>query len=311
MGDVVSLPLAFCIQDCGLNPSPSRWIFMMQKMDSGAMSYDYIACRRSLECLFGLGALIQIKSLYRFLSSEFNCLPSREKLSIKITCGDWYPPIWCCTKKRYQLPGNGCPPSKRDFHSASVIDNCMYIFGGRGLVEESDVECYPNEIMYLDTNSMMWSVPCTDAQAPCGRRSHTAVVYKGEIYIIGGFDGTKLRHLNDTFRYNPVSQEWTEMKVQGKPPFPRRRHCSVVVEDILYLFGGSSPKNDNDNDHGVFFSEVFIYPREHSDLYVLDFFPTLKRLATLKVLENNLDTNGLPSELQDEIKWIKSQPMYA
>ncbi|GFU25365.1 kelch domain-containing protein 3 [Trichonephila clavipes] len=173
----------------------------------------------------------------------------------------------------------GCPPSKRDFHSASVIDNCMYIFGGRGLVEESDVECYPNKIMYLDTNSMMWSVPCTDAQAPCGRRSHTAVVYKGEIYIIGGFDGTKLRHLNDTFRYNPVSQEWTEMKVQGKPPFP-------------------SPKNDNDNDHGVFFSEVFIYPREHSDLYVLDFFPTLKRLATLKVVENNMDTNGLPSELQ-------------
>ncbi|GFU96119.1 kelch domain-containing protein 3 [Trichonephila clavipes] len=80
--------------------------------------------------------------------------------------------------------GHGCPPSKRDFHSASVIDNCMYIFGGRGLVEESDVECYPNEIMYLDTNSMMWSAPCKDAQAPCGRRSHTAVVYKGEIYII-------------------------------------------------------------------------------------------------------------------------------
>ncbi|GFY63230.1 kelch domain-containing protein 3 [Trichonephila inaurata madagascariensis] len=201
----------------------------------------------------------------------------------------------------------GCPPSKRDFHTASVIDNCMYIFGGRGLGEESDVECYPNEIMYLDTNSMKWSIPRKDARAPCGRRSHTAVVYKGELYIIGGFDGINLRHLNDTFRYNPVSHVWTEMRVQGKPPCPRRRHCSVVVEDILYLFGGSSPKND---DNRSFFSEGFIYLREHSDLYVLDFFPTLKRLATINILENNIDTNCLPSVLQNEIKWIKFQPGY-
>ncbi|GFT74025.1 hypothetical protein TNCV_3707611 [Trichonephila clavipes] len=33
------------------------------------MSYDYTACKRSLECLFGLGALGKIKSQYRFASS--------------------------------------------------------------------------------------------------------------------------------------------------------------------------------------------------------------------------------------------------
>ncbi|GFT43602.1 kelch domain-containing protein 3 [Trichonephila clavipes] len=151
-------------------------------------------------------------------------------------------------------------------------------------------------------------VPHKDAQAPCGREEVILLLYKDEnIHYRVVLDGTKLKHMNDTFRYNPVSHVWTEMKVQGKPPFPRRRHCSVVVEDILYLFGGSSPKNDNDL--GTFYSEE-CYLREHSDLYVLDFFPTLKRLATLNILENNIDTNGLPSVLQDEIKWIKSQPVY-
>ncbi|GFV05126.1 hypothetical protein TNCV_223401 [Trichonephila clavipes] len=35
LDDVVDgLLLAFCTQGCGLNPGPSRWIFMMQKIDS-------------------------------------------------------------------------------------------------------------------------------------------------------------------------------------------------------------------------------------------------------------------------------------
>ncbi|GFV16514.1 hypothetical protein TNCV_4785761 [Trichonephila clavipes] len=37
---VVGLSLVFCTQGYGFDPGPSRWIFMMQKIDSGAMSYD-------------------------------------------------------------------------------------------------------------------------------------------------------------------------------------------------------------------------------------------------------------------------------
>ncbi|GFV98397.1 hypothetical protein TNCV_623561 [Trichonephila clavipes] len=64
------------------------------------MSYDYTACKRSLECLFGLGALGKIESYYRFASLELRCLPLGGKLCVKITCGDWYPPVLYCTKKR-------------------------------------------------------------------------------------------------------------------------------------------------------------------------------------------------------------------
>ncbi|GFU63740.1 hypothetical protein TNCV_3321371 [Trichonephila clavipes] len=35
LGGVVGLSLAFCTQGCGFDHGPSRWIFMMQKIDSG------------------------------------------------------------------------------------------------------------------------------------------------------------------------------------------------------------------------------------------------------------------------------------
>ncbi|GFV00032.1 hypothetical protein TNCV_4057051 [Trichonephila clavipes] len=35
MGGVVGLSLAFCTQGCGFDPGPSRWVFVMQKIDSG------------------------------------------------------------------------------------------------------------------------------------------------------------------------------------------------------------------------------------------------------------------------------------
>ncbi|GFV35090.1 hypothetical protein TNCV_1853071 [Trichonephila clavipes] len=69
------------------------------------MSYDYTVCKKSLRRALG-----KIKSQYRFASSELRCLPLGRKLGIKITCGDWYPPIWRrikemsafgeCTRKR-------------------------------------------------------------------------------------------------------------------------------------------------------------------------------------------------------------------
>ncbi|GFX49116.1 hypothetical protein TNCV_3077341 [Trichonephila clavipes] len=55
------------------------------------MSYDYVACKQSLEYPFGLGALGKIKiPKYNFVSSELRCLPLERQLGIKITCGTWY-----------------------------------------------------------------------------------------------------------------------------------------------------------------------------------------------------------------------------
>ncbi|GFW68834.1 hypothetical protein TNCV_3640471 [Trichonephila clavipes] len=87
--------------------------------------HDYAACKRSLQCQFGLGALGKIEFLNaNFASSELRCLPLWRKLNVKITCGDWYPPIWCRSKKRYQLPGNvlslQCPETVPSRHGGTL-----------------------------------------------------------------------------------------------------------------------------------------------------------------------------------------------
>ncbi|GFW51349.1 hypothetical protein TNCV_3254781 [Trichonephila clavipes] len=48
-----------------------------------------------------------MKSWYRFASSELRFILLGWKLSVKTIFGDWNPPIWCRTKKRYQLSRNG------------------------------------------------------------------------------------------------------------------------------------------------------------------------------------------------------------
>ncbi|GFS90983.1 hypothetical protein TNCV_2119831 [Trichonephila clavipes] len=70
------------------------------------MLYDYTAFKRSLECLFGLGALGKINPSTGSHHQELMCHPLGMKLDVKTTCGDWYTPIWFRTKKRYQIPGN-------------------------------------------------------------------------------------------------------------------------------------------------------------------------------------------------------------
>lgn len=66
------------------------------------------------------------------------------------------------------------------------------------------------------------------------------VVYDGFIYIFGGFNKTFDVFYNDLHRYDPVNSTWLEINPLGKSPRPRRRHICVLIEDRVYISGGSS-----------------------------------------------------------------------
>lgn len=73
------------------------------------------------------------------------------------------------------LQGN--PPSHRDFHTATAINNKMYIFGGRGERthrSSDDHEHYCPDIYYFDITTGMWVCPTINSPKPPGRRSHSA-----------------------------------------------------------------------------------------------------------------------------------------
>lgn len=200
----------------------------------------------------------------------------------------------------------GTPARWRDFHSSSAIGSKMYIFGGRGDRQgqfHSRDEVYCNRLVYLDTLTMTWVHPETKGPAPIGRRSHSAFVFQNQLYIFGGYNGLTDRHFGDLYKYNQDTNRWSVVEVKGRGPCARRRQCCCVVGGNIFLFGGTSPSPGGivlptPPDAEIGDSALM----DHSDLYVLDTFPSLKTLCMLLVIEHQLDKSCLPKVVRWEIE---------
>lgn len=138
----------------------------------------------------------------------------------------------------------GNPARWRDFHSATMLGNHMYVFGGRADrfgPFHSNNEIYCNRIRVFDTRTEAW-LDCPHTPVlPEGRRSHSAFGYNGELYIFGGYNARLNRHFHDLWKFNPGSFTWKKIEPKGKGPCPRRRQCCCIVGDKIVLFGGTSP----------------------------------------------------------------------
>ena len=55
---------------------------------------------------------------------------------------------------------------------------------------------------------------------------------------------TNTEHLyNDTWSFDISTRKWTELHCTGSIPSPRAGHAAVLVDDAMYIFGGSTGKN--------------------------------------------------------------------
>jgi hypothetical protein len=55
------------------------------------------------------------------------------------------------------------------------------------------------------------------------------------------FGGTGNRHdYNDTWSFDILTRKWTELQCTGSIPSPRASHAAVLVDDVMYVFGGFS-----------------------------------------------------------------------
>lgn len=211
----------------------------------------------------------------------------------------------------------GTAPPWRDFHTATAIGSRMYIFGGRSdqLGQfHSNREIYYDKVKYLDLEDMAWHEPQVFGNPPTGRRSHSAWSYNGKLYIFGGYSGMVNQHFDTIYEYNPVSSVWRVIATAGKGPKPRRRQCCVVCKDKMFLFGGTAPidgKSPIMLSSPNFTDDAALYMSERnlidlSDLFVLDFSPSLKTLSCLAVLKNRLheshDPTHLPWDLRLELQ---------
>lgn len=92
----------------------------------------------------------------------------------------------------------------RQFHTSSIIDNQMYVFGG------GDGKFWLNDLLILDLNGLEWSGPVTtQGIAPVGRLQHSAITFDKKIYIFGG-EPDQLRQLNDIFYLDTETLTWVK-----------------------------------------------------------------------------------------------------
>lgn len=192
---------------------------------------------------------------------------------------------------------SGKPARWRDFHSATGIGDKMYIFGGRSDRAgpyHTNSELYCPKIQVYDTVNNTWCEPQAVGNIPCGRRSHSAFAYKGELYILSGYNGIHDLHFDDMYRFNPADSRWTIIMPKGQGPCARRRQCCCLVNDRLYVFGGTRPCHGETDDAEFNLIDL-------ADLHVLDFVPTLKTLCMLSVLDAGLDPSCLPQDVRMEL----------
>lgn len=214
----------------------------------------------------------------------------------------------------------------------------MYLFGGRGAQQQSgmfilDDEIYSDELWYLDLKALVWHNVIVEEIKPIGRRSHSAckfsffwyffctlnsiivlVVYDNKMFIFGGYNAVKGDHYNDLHEFDTKNNEWRLVHPIGEPPCKRRRQACILVNDRVFLFGGTrlvgksvqhdvllicfllvSPLSSQINEQREQSDDKLI---DHSDMYILDFKTSLKTLCLIAVKRFKLDEANLPHSIK-------------
>src|SRR5690606_5978904 len=68
------------------------------------------------------------------------------------------------------------------------------------------------------------------------RSNHNAILYENAMYIFGGLNNEE--YLNDFWKVNLDTLEWTEIKTLNKHPEPRCNFNMHCKGNKIYLFGG-------------------------------------------------------------------------
>lgn len=137
-------------------------------------------------------------------------------------------------------------------HSCSLIDNCMWIFGG--LLGNPSKKT--NKMFKIDLNRLQFEEIVTKGTPPSCRCDFGYATVGRKIYIFGGSDAT-VTPMNDLYVFDTDTTTWSEPKTKGKKPSPRSAHRLESIGGKIYLFGGGSWTEGKDFD--THYWNIFVY----------------------------------------------------
>lgn len=124
---------------------------------------------------------------------------------------------------------HGCGPGARDGHSACVVGDKMYIFGGF----ENAILQFSHDLHCLDLKTMTWSFMLISGPPPSYRDFHTATPIGDRIYVWGGRGDVNSPYSSQAEIYHSMityvdltTKKWITPKTTGAVPIGRRSHSA-------------------------------------------------------------------------------------
>ncbi|GBB90553.1 hypothetical protein RclHR1_17540006 [Rhizophagus clarus] len=129
-------------------------------------------------------------------------------------------------------------PGLRRSHTASIVDNKMYILGG--VVGNTPLGM--NVIYAFDLINNIWEINTATGEIPLPRREFTSVVANKKIIIYGGTDVTRSILYGDVAVLDTDSWTWSKQETANPPPNRSGHTATLVGANMIVAFGsiGSS-----------------------------------------------------------------------
>jgi N-acetylneuraminic acid mutarotase len=157
-----------------------------------------------------------------------------------------------------ELKTNGDVPEGRSWHSSSLVNDSLFIFGGFFMKKKQ--ESYFNDLSILNMNTLTWSKTIIHSISPRNRHSST-VLNSNQILICGGNylnkNGIDV-FLGDSFVIS-FDDEQSKIKCESNSKLENglkiSNHTSTFCDGSLYFYGGEVGRDLKNNHYKVEFHQ--------------------------------------------------------
>jgi N-acetylneuraminic acid mutarotase len=127
-------------------------------------------------------------------------------------------------------------PTARNSAAAAVIDNKIYVVGGRRMVTQPNGGQRPVNVAMLEVYDPATGRWETKAPLPQAQGGLAAAAYEGRLYAFGGEQFVPDRKVfAEAWVYDPTLDRWSALPPM---PTPRHGHGAAIVGNRIYLMGG-------------------------------------------------------------------------